>query len=177
MKFNPTAVDLATLPWLPLEDRSAFPKRACIYFAIDSLGTVQYIGRSVNARQRWSQHHKYEDLTEVGGVKIAYLFIDAPELLPEIEKALITHFQPPFNVVGRVQVKEFTAAEHPDVNDADSIAAIAKKRIQLNLRLDGYKELYEALKAEAARQNTSVNSFVIKTLRKALKETDKSPHA
>jgi len=92
MTFNPTAVDLTTLPWLPLEDTSAFPARACIYFAIDSLGTVQYIGRSVNVRQRWAQHHKYEALSGADGVKIAYLFVDAPELLPEIEKALITFF-------------------------------------------------------------------------------------
>jgi uncharacterized protein (DUF1778 family) len=40
-----------------------------------------------------------------------------------------------------------------------------KERLQLNLRLDGYRELYEAVKAEAARQNTSVNSFVINALK------------
>jgi uncharacterized protein (DUF1778 family) len=40
-----------------------------------------------------------------------------------------------------------------------------KERLQLNLRLDGYRELYEAVKAEAARQNTSVNSFVINAVK------------
>lgn len=43
-----------------------------------------------------------------------------------------------------------------------------RERIQLNLRLDGHKELYEAVKAEAARQNTSVNSFVVSALKKAV---------
>ncbi|BAZ65566.1 hypothetical protein NIES4106_03050 [Fischerella sp. NIES-4106] len=43
-----------------------------------------------------------------------------------------------------------------------------RERIQLNLRLDGYKELYEAVKAEATKQNTSVNSFVINALKAAL---------
>lgn len=42
------------------------------------------------------------------------------------------------------------------------------ERVQLNLRLDGHKELYEAVKAEAARQNTSVNSFVVDALKVAL---------
>jgi hypothetical protein len=43
-----------------------------------------------------------------------------------------------------------------------------RERIQLNLRLDGHKELYEAVKAEAAEQNTSVNAWVINAMRGAL---------
>jgi uncharacterized protein (DUF1778 family) len=43
-----------------------------------------------------------------------------------------------------------------------------KGRIQLNLRLDGHKELYEAVKAAAAEQDTSVNQFVINALKAAL---------
>lgn len=43
-----------------------------------------------------------------------------------------------------------------------------KGRIQLNLRLDGHKELYEAVKTAAAEQDTSVNQFVINALRAAL---------
>ena len=43
-----------------------------------------------------------------------------------------------------------------------------KERIQLNLRLDGHKDLYGAVKAAAAEQNTSVNQFVINALKKAL---------
>lgn len=43
-----------------------------------------------------------------------------------------------------------------------------KERIQLNLRLDGYKELYDAVKVSAAEQDTSVNQFVINALKAAL---------
>jgi uncharacterized protein (DUF1778 family) len=43
-----------------------------------------------------------------------------------------------------------------------------KGRIQLNLRLDGHKELYEAVKASASEQDTSVNQFVINALKAAL---------
>jgi transposase-like protein len=43
-----------------------------------------------------------------------------------------------------------------------------RERIQLNLRLDGHKELYEAVKAAAAEQDTSVNAWVINAMRSAL---------
>lgn len=95
--INPKALDIKTLPWLPLEEKAAFPKKPAIYFAIDSQETVQYIGRTVNVRQRWGNHHKYDALSEIGNVKIAYLFIDTVELLPKIEAALIEWFNPPLN--------------------------------------------------------------------------------
>ena len=43
-----------------------------------------------------------------------------------------------------------------------------RERIQLNLRLDGHKDLYEAVKDAAARQNASVNAFVINALKAAV---------
>ncbi|MBD1889319.1 toxin-antitoxin system HicB family antitoxin [Coleofasciculus sp. FACHB-SPT9] len=43
-----------------------------------------------------------------------------------------------------------------------------KERIQLNLRLDGHKDLYEAVKVAASEQDTSVNQFVIDALKAAL---------
>lgn len=52
-----------------------------------------------------------------------------------------------------------------------------RERIQLNLRLDGHKELYEAVKAEAARQNTSVNSFVVSALKRAVGQQVDNPTA
>lgn len=106
MNFNPTAIDITTLPWMPLDETLMLPRRACIYFAIDSTNTVLYIGRSINVRRRWSRHQKYEVLSRIGGVKIACRFVEAPELLPDIETALIKHFDPPLNVVGRVKSKK-----------------------------------------------------------------------
>jgi hypothetical protein len=43
-----------------------------------------------------------------------------------------------------------------------------KERIQLNLRLDGHKDLYEAVKLAALQKDTSVNQFVINALKAAL---------
>lgn len=97
--IDPESIDLSSLPWLPIEEKAAFPKRPSIYFAIDSFGNVQYIGRAVNVKHRWVQHHRYDDLKGIGGVKIAYLFVDSPELLPDIEIALIQWFRPPLNFV------------------------------------------------------------------------------
>jgi len=44
----------------------------------------------------------------------------------------------------------------------------SKERIQLNLRMDGHRELYDAVKAAAAERNTSVNQFVVNALRAAV---------
>ena len=97
MSINPQDINLASLPWLPLEAKSAFPQQPAIYFAIDFCGNVQYIGRSVNPKSRWSSHHKFPELQKIGQIKISYLFIESIELLPEIEKALILWFDPPLN--------------------------------------------------------------------------------
>jgi len=97
--INPQKLDLKSLPWLPLEEKSSFPRKSAIYFAIDSTEKVQYIGRSNNVYQRWINHHKYNHLANIGNIKISYLFIDNLELLPEIETALIEWYQPPLNKV------------------------------------------------------------------------------
>lgn len=96
--LNPSDLDLGSLPWLPLEARSAFPRHPAIYFAITSDAQVQYIGRSIDPKRRWKAHHRYSELSEMSGVRIAYLFADA-DLLPVIEAALIDWFKPPLNSV------------------------------------------------------------------------------
>ena len=95
--INPSDINLCALPSVPLEDRSRFPQTPCIYFAIDSQDVIQYIGRSVNPKNRWVTHHKQAALQNVGSIKIAYLFVDSPELLPDIEAALIKWFHPTLN--------------------------------------------------------------------------------
>lgn len=103
MRVNPRKLDLSKLPWLPLEEKAAFPRKAAIYFAIDSLGKVLYIGRSVNVHQRWEKHHKYDELSKINNVRISYLFFDDVELLPEVESVLMDWFDPPLNRVRTVR--------------------------------------------------------------------------
>jgi hypothetical protein len=43
--FNPESIDLTSLPLLPLEGKTAFPKQPTICFAIDGLGNIHYMER------------------------------------------------------------------------------------------------------------------------------------
>ncbi len=95
--INPESIDLTALPSVALCDRTTLPPVPAIYFALDSLGNMQYVGRSVNLQQRWTRHHRQCYLENMDGVRIAWLTVNAPELLPEIEAALIEWFNPPLN--------------------------------------------------------------------------------
>lgn len=49
-------------------------------------------------------------------------------------------------------------------------------RVQLNLRLDRYPEMYKLIKARARAQGSSMNDFCINLLREGLNlDTDKAP--
>lgn len=94
--INPETLDLSALPSVALESKSDLPNQSAIYFAIDSQGVIQYIGRSMNVNQRWQGHHRAKELKSLGGIRIAYLGLDA-DLLPEVEAALIKYFNPCLN--------------------------------------------------------------------------------
>lgn len=94
--LDPQTINPLELPSVLLEHRSQLPSTPCIYFAIDSLGIVQYIGRTNNLNQRWTQHHRHYQLSEIDSVRIAYLTADI-DLLPLIEAALIQWFNPVLN--------------------------------------------------------------------------------
>lgn len=161
--IKPESIDLASLPWLPLEEKTAFPKRASIYFAIDSLGNVQYIGRSVNTKRRWGNHHKYHDLTGIGGVRIAYLFVDSPELLPNIEKALIQWFQPPLNYIGNptnlTRLKtERTKAERYKTSDIEIITRYNPEAVAVRIFLK--EDERETLKEACEKAGTNMSHLM-----------------
>lgn len=48
------------------------------------------------------------------------------------------------------------------------------ERLQLNLRFDKYKDLYESIKAEAKQQDISVNQFVVDALKRTLGQETES---
>jgi putative transcriptional regulator len=111
--LDPSSLDLSVLPWVPLEATAGFPSKPGIYFAIDSNKVVQYVGRSNNVRGRWRTHHRYDQLQAIGNVRIIYLFVNDPKLLPAVETALIEWFDPPLNVAGRVN--DGTKSNRPSV--------------------------------------------------------------
>ncbi|MBP0016900.1 MAG: GIY-YIG nuclease family protein [Cyanobacteria bacterium SBLK] len=103
--IDPKSINLANLPAVPLCDRKKLPAIPGIYFAIDSLGNIQYIGRSQDINQRWRNHHREKTLEEIGKIKIAYLKISDVDLLPAIEDALIVWFNPLLNNVRLPSIK------------------------------------------------------------------------
>ncbi|MGF2037355.1 MAG: helix-turn-helix domain-containing protein [Nostoc sp. CmiVER01] len=123
MAINPATIDPLALPSVSLQERSQLPARSCIYFAIDSHGVVQYIGRTVNLKNRWSSHHCYGYLKRIGNVRIAYIEVSDHNLLAEIEDALISHFNPLLNTFqlwsksyqnippGAVKIRRYTDIE------------------------------------------------------------------
>ena len=97
MNIDSQTIDPNFLPSLPLKRRKDLPFISAIYLAIDSKGVIQYIGRSRNLNQRWTQHHRLSDLADLSEVKIAWLEVNDPDLLPEVENFLISRFDPPLN--------------------------------------------------------------------------------
>ena len=94
---NPQDLDASSLPSVLLADRKRLPSISAIYFAMSS-GSVQYIGMSKNLRKRWVNHHhkKHLDIDS----NIAWIEVSNPDLLPQIEAALIEWFKPPLNIAG-----------------------------------------------------------------------------
>lgn len=127
--IDPQSLDISLLPWLPLDAKAAFPRQPAIYFAIDSLGNVQYVGRAINPKTRWGSHHRYDELQAIGGIRIAYLFVDAPDLLPGIEAALIGWFNPPLNRIKPRVKSTAQKAEHKEtVNQPVAVPQIEISR-------------------------------------------------
>ena len=100
--IDPQVLDVFALPSINLIERSQLPAVPCIYFAIDSQRVIQYIGQTKNLRSRMLTHHRAEQF-EASKMQIAYLPIDTPELLYEIESALISWFEPPLNGSGVIK--------------------------------------------------------------------------
>ena len=139
--INPSTVDIASLPSVALADRKQLPETPSIYFAIDIGGNVQYIGRSVNPRQRWATHHRAKQLESRTGIRIAYLSCDA-DLLPLIEDALIDWFNPLLN--RQVTPEEFRidgGRKNTTLRlDIEAVSAFRRLAKKTNMSLPKYVE-------------------------------------
>lgn len=89
-------IELKNLPSVPLSDRADLPTSSGIYFAFGN-GKLQYIGRSINIRQRWVQHHRYHQLVEMKNASISWLEVEDAGALSEMEIDFIKQFDPPLN--------------------------------------------------------------------------------
>jgi len=157
--IDPQSLDLTSLPFVCLADRSLLPPVAGIYLAIDSLGVVQYIGKAsgkdgLNGRWKSTLHHRYHQLEGMGGIKIAYLSVDTLELLPAIEKALIDWFDPPLNIRLKSSAKVLNNA-------------LAEKMARTSITIP--EELLEEFKQYCDEQRRSVSAQIAFMIEEALR--------
>jgi hypothetical protein len=95
--MNVAEINPLSLPSLPLAERHSLPNCPAIYFVMRGEHAL-YIGKTVNLAQRWRQHHKWQQFSEIPAfLRITWLECSDISLLHGIETALISHFDPIFN--------------------------------------------------------------------------------
>lgn len=152
--ITPSSIDFATMPSLFLAQRAKLPETSGIYFAIDALGQIQYIGRSVNIRNRWLGHHRKSELEIFDNVRIAWIEIADTTLLDQIERTLIQHFAPPLNGA-RTQVKskidDKPMTQLPTITPAATLFFIPSECVA---RLTWHKKFGDRLKLARGKVST-----------------------
>lgn len=102
------------LPAIPLSGRKNLPEVSAIYLVWSAEGKLLYIGRTVNLKNRWLNHHRLQDLALIGidNVFIAWFETDK-ERLPEIEQTLIDNLEPTLNGSRGLITKSTTSLKLP----------------------------------------------------------------
>jgi len=118
----------SALPSVPLDERSALPDTAAIYFVIEG-DTVLYVGQSINLHQRWLAHHRLTQLNEYGGCRIAWMQVDDADLLDELERACIEHFSPVLNGTVQYDVERWALTIRLPRELEVSIRRLARERL------------------------------------------------
>jgi hypothetical protein len=80
---------------LSIEEKSKLPSISAIYFVFAS-NKLLYVGRSVDLKQRWQNHHRYSQFKLIQDARIAWFECDS-NLLPEFESSLIEFLEPDYN--------------------------------------------------------------------------------
>lgn len=99
-----TKINPSELSWVLINEKDELPEQSGIYFVIDNLETIHYIGMSINLRNRWYSHHRQEDFDLIENGKIAYISSMPKHYLKEIEATLIKTFIPKLNIKGKPKI-------------------------------------------------------------------------
>jgi GIY-YIG catalytic domain len=91
-------IDPFKLPSLPLAWNSALPKCPAIYFAISENHQIFYIGSSTNLHSRWLNHNRFQELKNLGDVRVAWLQVLDISVLGLLESQAIRAYKPPLNI-------------------------------------------------------------------------------
>jgi hypothetical protein len=86
------------LPSTSIDELYRLPSNGGIYFAIDGLNQIQYIGQSCNIKERWSGHHRMPELKTMAGVRVAcYHYPHSDQVRRDLERSFIDRINPPLN--------------------------------------------------------------------------------
>jgi hypothetical protein len=134
------------LPNHVLLDKSTLPAIPAIYFVVED-STILYVGSTLNLKQRWQSHHKYETIVkDYPEAKIHFYFIDNLDTLRSLETFFINELSPILN------------SDRVFVVSKNCHKLIAKKTKRINVTVSD--ETYEELSLLADKQKRSVASLV-----------------
>ncbi|MBD2683227.1 MULTISPECIES: ribbon-helix-helix protein, CopG family [Nostoc] len=115
------------LPALPLSDRKKLPEVSAIYLVWSAEGKLLYIGRTVNLKNRWLNHHRLQDLALMGVDKVFIAWFETDkERLPEIEQTLIDNLEPTLNGSKGLITKSTTSIKIPVTLNHDIYTKLQK---------------------------------------------------
>ena len=97
-------INVSELSSVLISERDELPEQSGIYFVMDEVDTIHYIGMSINLRNRWYSHHRQEDFDLIKNGKIAYISSMPKHYLKEIEATLIKTFIPRLNIKGKPKI-------------------------------------------------------------------------
>lgn len=148
--LDPATIDPFSLPHVALKEKRLLPDCAGIYFVLSAERRLVYVGRTNSLKQRWITHHLLDRLHAVEGFKIAWCTVGTVAVLPDIEAALIAHFQPAMN-------REIVQKNKPRKE---------KRRPRAIIELpEGYKATWHAARVIALDKGITIGEFVIQALR------------
>lgn len=101
------------LPHLGLTSKELLPEKPGIYYVVDELSIIWYIGKAKNLRNRWAgdAHHRFEQLKRQRKKQFLLYYEIIPESqLDSIERQRIEKYDPHLNG-SRVKTKELRPSE------------------------------------------------------------------
>lgn len=98
-----TNINPFTLASVALENKKQLPEKSGVYFVLDDAKNIYYIGKASNLQAAWKNHHRYSQLKDKKGVKIAFLERTLTPSLSETVDSLIVQFRPKLNFTAKPQ--------------------------------------------------------------------------
>lgn len=94
---DPSAIAISSLPSMTLSLTKQLPTIPALYFCVSGGKQILFIGIAGNLNQRFTQHHKAEQLKNFPHVKIHWLELKRDDLSFELEQQFIQFHDPVFN--------------------------------------------------------------------------------